>query len=172
MPNYRTITTLGRVSMAKNFLGNDIWICIGRTTPWNDEDSPPEASVDTTSIDEPIIYKKINQKYHVRPVTSDGDFYIDGQWYRIISESEARSTKSAYTIVVATIAYNDIGDDSVTYRQAGLYCYLVPREGYENYTLLTPDQVADAGWMVWYANFEPIYVQQNHEQTFRIVFAF
>jgi hypothetical protein len=169
VPNYKTITRLGSVSRAKDFLENQFWICLGRTTPWNQTDTPPEASTNTTTIDEPILYKRITQAYFVKPVASNGDFYIEGTWYDIITEAQARSELISYVILVASISYEDIGDDSISFRQVGIFSRLVPKEGYEEYTILTPDQVDDPGWLEWYANLEPIMVQPNQSQTFYII---
>jgi len=170
VPNYKTITKLGSVSRAKDFLQNPFWVCIGRTTPWDEnEDNPPEAIITTVAIDEPILYKHLTQKYHVQPVTVEGDFYIDGQWYKVITEDEARDNLIPYVLLTNTITYNDIGDDTITFRQIGVYSRLIPKEGYENHELLTPDQVEDPGWLEWYANLEPVRVQPNQTLTFYIV---
>ncbi len=161
MPNSSTIPKIGATSRVKDFLQHDdIWICLGRTTPWDNDDDPPQVSGETTAIEEPIIYKKITEKYYVKEVPGNGDYYIEGRWFSIITEEEARASKADTLVLAVTISDQDVSDN-VTFRQIGIYSRLVPASGHENDTILTPEHVSDPGWLEWYSNREPIQIQPN-----------
>lgn len=171
MPNFVIIPRIGSTSRVKDILENDVWLCIGRTTPWGEEDLPPQPDVGTTELDEPVVYKKIIEKYFVQEVSEDGDYYVSGTWYKILSEAEARTAKTNLVIFTTSLTFEEIGDE-ITFRQVGLYSNLIPAEGYEEATFLTPDQVEDPGWLEWFSNREPINVQPEQTQIFYIVLAF
>lgn len=171
MPNFVLIPLVSSTARCFDLLRNTLWLCIGKSTPWSEEDSPPQPNNLVTEVSEPILYKRITDKYLVKEVPSNGDFYVSGYWYKVLSESEARAEKANYVLLTTTLTFEEVGDN-VVFRQVGIYSYLKPKQGFENATLLTPDQVDDPGFLEWISNREPIYIQPEQMQTFYIVLAF
>jgi len=172
MSNSRTITKIGSTARVRDFLNNtSVWLCIGRTTPWQDEENPPGAGVETVFLDEPILYKRITEMYFVKPVQSNGDYYIEGQWYEILTPSEARMEKTNLLVLAQSLSYQEV-EDTVIFRQVGIYSQLIPDPEHQNETILQPSQVSDPGWLEWYANLEPTRIQSGQRINFHTILAF
>jgi hypothetical protein len=170
MPNYVALPLIGNTSRGVDFISTPLWICLGRTTPWPDEENPPIADPNTTNITEPIIYKRCEvQSFVVED--PQGEYIVSGVRYRPITIAQARATMATTILIKATILDNDVGDE-VTFRQVGLYSKLIPTPGNEPKTKLLPNEVQDPGYLEWFANREPIHIQPNQHEIFYIVLNF
>jgi hypothetical protein len=170
MPNSIAIPVIGNISRAMDFISGDLWICIGRTTPWPDENNPPIVSPDILDVEEPVIFKKADVKTFVVEDTT-GEYIVQGVTYKAVSEEFARNNLVTTILIKATITDTDISDD-VTFRQVGLYSKLVPTAGNEGKTLLLPSEVEFTGYLEWVSNREPLHIQPNQYEVFYIVFNF
>ena len=144
-------TNMGSVSRALDFYNKDeIFFCIGKTSPWPDEENPPEPDADST-IEGAIGYKRHEFKYLVVPYdggdTPDGtviiDYGPDSKW-KAVPAGSAVDEKAMWVYVETTINAEDfpLGD----YRQVGLYTNLVRASGVDsNKTTLLPSEVEDPG---------------------------
>ncbi|MCS7241315.1 hypothetical protein [Candidatus Caldatribacterium sp.] len=170
MPNFVTIPIIGRVSRAHDFISGPVWICIGRTTPWTNDSVPPPTVPDKTTIEEPVIYKRCDVVSFVIE-DPNGEHTVSGIRYKEVSPTYARVNFTSTILIRAVINYDDVNDD-ITFRQVGIFTKLKPKSGSEMKTVLLPSEVDDPGFLEWYANQEPIYIQPNHHQVFYVILYF
>lgn len=86
-----TTTVRGHVSRALDFFErDDIYMGIGRSTPWTNEANPPAPSTDATELEEVIGYKKLEYCYLVVPDNVNGTIsYRDTKWRIVTPKFEA-----------------------------------------------------------------------------------
>ena len=170
MPNYVAIPLIGIVSRGVDLISSPLWICVGRTTPWENEGNPPTTDPETRNITEPILYKQCEVATFVVE-DSNGEYIVNGIRYQPVTVAYARENLVTTVLIKATIYDTDL-DESVTFRQVGLYSKLIPTQGNESKSKLLPSEVSDPGYLEWYSNLEPINVQPNQHQIFYIVLNF
>jgi hypothetical protein len=170
MPNSVAIPLVGAVSRGMDLLSSPLWICVGRTTPWPQENNPPTASPTTTHIDEPVLYKRCEVATFVVE-DENGEYTVNGVKYRPVSNGYARNNLVTTILIRAIIYDNDLSEE-ISFRQVGLYSKLIPTPGNESKTKLLPSEVQDPGFLEWFSNLEPINTQPNQHQIFYIVLNF
>ncbi|WP_309121552.1 hypothetical protein [Paenibacillus sp.] len=94
----------------------DVWIGIGKSTPWNEADSAPEVS-GSSSLTEPIGYKKAEKVRFVVP-DAEGDIVQFEQRWRLVTEEEGRQSLARWVYVAAWIAGDEL--PAVSYRQSAI----------------------------------------------------
>ena len=130
------------------------WVVVGQTTPWANEENPPDVDLSTTDINEIQGAKRCNIVSLCVPDAS-GTIEFQGQKYRLVSDSEAYSQGARWVYFRADLKYDQF--PVVTYRQTALYIDLVPASGYEGYDVLYPTQIESNGILYYYKNHPPRY---------------
>lgn len=122
------VTEGAHVSRALDFFVKpNIYVGIGKSTPWNDEDTPPTPTSDITELEEIIGYKKVEATYLVIPDETNGTIsYRDTKW-SVVSQSEAMAKNAKYVYLETSIRYDEL--PLIAYRQIGLFSGLVPYKG-------------------------------------------
>lgn len=131
------------------------WIGVGRTTPWDDENDPP----DETRLDEltePIIFVRAWNVSLCKPVLADGDVVYRGQHYAFVSDARAVDEMARFIYMVAEL-HPAQGQPYGTYRQRAIMTNLVPAVGHENDLWLAPANVLDQGVTELLENDTPCY---------------
>lgn len=135
----------GRINRARIYYENvgDLYIAIGRTSPWNDEENPPDPTGLETNVEEVIGFKKVDQFYFVVEDEVGGNLTFRGKTWRIVTVDNIFIEQSRWIYVSASI----VGDELPLseYRQVGLYSGLVPSFGFENADVLLPNQIDNSG---------------------------
>jgi len=102
----------------------NLYIAIGRTTPWTDEENPPTPLVTDLTIDELIYIKKITVKHLViddDPYDAYGpDVEVGGYGYSYVADADAFSDSAMSVYLSQSIYFDDIAPTDTTYRQLGI----------------------------------------------------
>lgn len=168
------MTLKGHVSRAKAFYDTvDIYFCMGRTTPWDDESTPP-VPLNTDDMEEPAGYKLVDSKFMVAPVESpdDGEIRYRGNYWKIVPYDEAVDQGARWVYISANIAYNDFPTDLV-YRQLGIYTGLKKAAGIESAKgNLLPKEVEDPGVLEVLDNRTPVYRDLDQREIISTIIEF
>lgn len=163
------ITTLNsHIQRAVEFFQkDDIYFGIGRTTAWEDEDSPPEPVFETSTIEEPIGFKKAEQAYLVVPDEEGEIVYQDSTW-SVVTLDEAFVKKARYVFISTTIRYDEL--PLGRYRQVGVYSGLEPVEGTApgKFNLL-PEEVKVQGILEVIDNRQDSNRQADQKETLNLI---
>lgn len=170
------IPSISRTGRAVDFANNtNIWIGLGRTTAWDDEENPPTPSSSATTLDEPVLYKKANVVM-VEEDSAEGTILVyQGEIlkkYSTIATSSAITAGISSVYVTTTFFDTDFESPSITYRQTGIFSSLIAAEGYSADTTLTPDKVEYAGVLEWILNHEVVTVQSAQVDLVQVVLTF
>lgn len=137
----------------------NIWVVLGRQTPWLDEDIPDAPTQGTSSIEEPLVAIRASIQSMVREVSST-DYNLLSPSNRAIAYSE-----SGYVyleLVDDSLAYDSLarmvyveatyapllGMPSGDFRIYGACSGLEPAAGYENADWLEPGNIDDFGLLI------------------------
>ena len=131
--------------------GSTYWVAIGRTTAWDNEESPPDPSPNDTGVTEPIIYVTPTTVALCKVVTSGEDITHLGTKYEFVADEDA-ITEGARFLYLMTRFDPTSGQPYDTFRQVGLYSNLVPASGHESDSWLAPANVSDAGLLEYIDN--------------------
>ena len=153
---------------------NDLWLAIGRTTPWTNETNPPVESESTTNLTELKGFRKITNKSMCYTVSSGlGDINVLGQDYKFCSDNDAYSNDARFVYLRGEIFNSDfIENPTFSYRQIGIYSNLTPATGHEGSLVLDPGYVTDNGVLEYYSNEQPIERRDDRNDVFEIVLEF
>lgn len=140
-------TVAGRVRRAQLFYENieDLFMALGRTSPWEDEEDPPVPTGQEEDIEEAIGFKKVDQIFYVVEDETYGTLsFRDKSWRIIDPEEDDIFEEKCHWIYVST---GFVGDELplVEYRQIGLFSGVTPHEQYEEEDVLLPAEVEDRG---------------------------
>ena len=161
----------GMVNAALNLKRDkeNLWVAIGKTTPWADEAAPPQEDVTAEELIETICYKKVDMTSLAVP-DPNGDIEFELTKYRLIEDSLAEEEYARWCYVKASFSHleENIGGivlANASWRQTGLFTGLTAIEGYENETILQPDQVLSRGKLIFYDN----HVRRTRDTSLRDV---
>lgn len=118
------------------------WMCLGRTTPWENEEEPPVPSPTATAVEEPTGYKKVSMVSFVQKDPAGTIIYL-GEKYKKLTDEEAEAASCILICVKGVFEYDEL--PAVTTRQLGIFCGLTPATGHETDIALTPSEVASTG---------------------------
>lgn len=131
------------------------WIGIGRTTPWEDENNPPnETRLD--ELEEPVVFVKAWDVSLCKPVADNGDFSYRGQDYALVDDEDAIDELARFIYMKAEF-HPAQGQPYGTYRQRAVLTDLVAAEGHSNDLWLDPSDVTDQGVTELLENDTPAY---------------
>lgn len=131
-----------------------LWLAIGRTTPWVDETQPPNENdfqnhpefLSYVQPDELIGLKRIEVAQLCVPDTN-GEVRYRNQRYKLIDDIEAMDRQARWVYIRASLDYVEKNTAGVgiigfvTYRQTAIMSDIKPLTPYKDETVLAPDQV-------------------------------
>lgn len=126
-----------------------LWIGVGKTTPWEDEDNPPAESLDATTITDIQGLKKVDI---VQFVVEDptGEVIFKNKRYRRVDDTGIYLNDARWLYVGAWLIFDEF--PVVDFRQTALFTDVIPTSGNENREILLPSQVQSYGVMLAYVN--------------------
>lgn len=127
------------------------WGAVGRTAAWTDENNPPDAERGIHAIDTPIVYVVPTLVSLAKAVSSSPDVTVGGQGYALVTDQNAYSQLARFIYLKCLFSPDD-GQPYANFRQAAVYCDLVPASGHENDLWLSPANVTSPGRLVYYQN--------------------
>jgi hypothetical protein len=167
-----TTTVGGHVSRALEFFERpDTYVGIGKSTPWEDENVPPNPIQTKTTLDEVIGYKKVEYKYLVVEDIVDGTIsYRDSKW-RIVPPDQAVAQGARWVYVEAHLRYDEL--PLVSYRQVGIFNRLVKLSNIDaGKVALLPSEVEDVGVLEVYDNRKVVNRQSDQKEQLSFVIEF
>jgi hypothetical protein len=166
--------TLNALSLKQE---TNLYLAIGRTTPWADEENPDTPLATQTSVEELIYIKKINVKHMIiddDPYDAYGpDVEVGGYGYTFVADADAYTAPSFMVYFSNTIYYSDIAPTDITFRQVGIILNPKDSDG----DLLTDVEylaadVADQGELLYIDNREYVTRDQSQSEKFEIILNF
>jgi hypothetical protein len=131
----------------KHSTQDNIWVALGGTSPWPDEQHPPAPSLTTTTIDTPVLYVKAIVRY-VKEDPAGGFVFVDPsgvQRYFLEITNESQVISQLISVVMVQATANGIDIPATTIREIGFVTNLVPAAGFEGRSQLTPQQITSTG---------------------------
>jgi len=141
---------------------------IGRTSPWSQENKPPNVTGEETEVEE--LFGFVKSKFNVEPdpeeppdyqscvfvvEDSDGEILYRDRKYRVVADEDAHNEFATSLLFQITLPL-DAFPGETTYRQVGLFLGLDPSEGYEGDDVIAPENVDDVGELYSLSNFRRI----------------
>lgn len=128
----------------------NIYIGLGKSTAWKDEDKVPDSNPDATALTEPIVYTKAQNVSLCQPVSDDNNtgssIIFGGSKYKVVSVLEELNPAANCVYATANFSYEDLKSE-IQFRQVGLYIGLRPKSGVTS-TIITPLQIDDLGTLL------------------------
>lgn len=159
------ITDTGRAQRGLDFLRGrpSIWVGLGRTSPWPDEQNPPEVNRQKTALDELFAMKLIDDGFLVVPAEDGNIIGRDGKLYRQVTAQEGLDLQTPYLCLRFIIETDEFA--LISYRQIGVFVDSIPAEGFSSFTALTPDKFQSLGRLYYLDNgpLETRYPNTRHE---------
>jgi len=171
-------TTKTRCLNALNFKNEEnLYLAIGRTTPWDDENNPPTPSVSDIQVTELIYIKKITVK-HLAILDTPYDAYgidvsVGGYDYNYVADEDAYSLAIPKVYLSTSIFFSDIAPTNTSFRQIGIL--LNPQDVYgSNLTGIEylAASVGDQGELLYLENREVITRDPSQSEKFEFILIF
>lgn len=144
------IVSLHRVNNAIRYLNSvdgNLWMVIGGTAVWPDDNNPPLPEKATTSVNTPIGAVKATVEWVVADPegeyifnTSAGETY----WTAMSDEAEARVRNCKWVLMRGSVSSTL---PLTTFREIGFFSGLTPAAGHESETVLLPSEIDDYGYL-------------------------
>lgn len=170
------IPDVSRAGRAVDFVNNtNVWIGLGRTTAWDNEENPPTPLSSDTTLDEPVLYKQATAVIVEEDSSSGTILVYQGETlkkYSTVATSAAITAGVSSVYVTVTFFDTDFTAAATTYRQTGIFSSLIASAGYTAETTLIPDEVAYPGVLEWKLNHEVITVQSAQVDLVQVVLTF
>ncbi len=166
------ITTIGsKVRKATEFINlNNVFMGLGKSTPWEDDDNPPSPERLAKALIEPIGYKQVTTKVLVVPDTN-GEFVTKDGKFRQVAFENAYDENACWVYVELDIDYAEL--PLGWYRQIGLFTGLTRAAGVEpGKVALLPTEVESAGILEVLDNRKPSSRLEDQRETISLVIEF
>lgn len=162
----------GRARRARLHKANSVyWMAIGRTTPWPDENKPPEFQPGDHTLDEPIVYVRPTMVSLAKLVNSGEDCMIGKQKYSFVADADAQSQQARF-IYVKGVFNPALGMPVAGYRQRGIFTELITAAGHEDDQWLAPENVVSYGVMEYCENTDLRSLSTGEQRVIEIVLEF
>ena len=130
-----------------------LWVGLGRTTVWPNEEAPQAEDQLQTAIEEAFVYTVPHTVSLVKPVESGGDITVNGQQYDLVADENAYTEIARFCYVRGLFQPASNPTMPVdTFRQHGICVGLVPASGHENDLWIAPGDVTSTGILAHLAN--------------------
>ena len=161
-----SILTSQAHTMLLKYLYNEssMWVGIGRTTPWDDENAPPVPDPTATEVEEIVGYKVYSEKYMVKE-DPNGELIFNGKHYKIVSDPDTELPNLLY--IRFDLEPTDL--PIVDYRQFGLFFGLTALPGYASNTSLLPDEVDSTGMLMAIDNRKVIHRSEDSREVIKFL---
>ena len=150
----------------------DVWIGIGRTTAWDDEENAPDPSNAALALDEIVGLVKPASLQMVVPAT-DGEIEMFAQKFHALTPPYDIDTLIAagarWVYVPAWLMYDQF--PVVTYRQNGVYSG-VEHTGEPGAVILLPGQVTSYGQLEVITNHEKLQRRTDQKELVEFIIEF
>lgn len=130
------------------------YLVIGKTSAWTNEDAPPQADPNTTTLQEVVGYKKVTKMSLCRPfvegeTTTLPTVTYGAKKYVLVPDAQAYTQKAMMVYIEAEIVGEEL--PLGTYRQVGIHTDVTPKSGVTKKALL-PTEVSSTGVLQFFEN--------------------
>lgn len=162
----------GHVSRALRFMEeDDVYIAIGKTSPWDNESQPPVPNVNEPQV-ELIAMKKVETKILVVLDDEEGTIqYLDHK-YSPVAPTDAYTKGARWVYCMSYLNYSE-APISVAFRQVALQTGVVRKSSVPaaQYVLL-PEEIENVGVAEIIDNITPIYRRVDKREKLGIIAEF
>lgn len=125
-----------------------IYLGLGKSTPWNDENNVPDNDPTATALDEPIAYTKAQDVALCTKLdkVEQGAITVGSTSYKPIANTDEINVDAVYIYAASTFSYEDLQKDT-QFRQVGMFIGFKPKADVKN-TIILPTQVEKQGTLV------------------------
>jgi hypothetical protein len=171
MASYTASVIGSRIWQAVQLVQNgNVWIGIGRTTPWNDAETPPEPDPNATQLDELVALKKAETLTLVVPDSNGTIEHLGQKWSPVVID-DARTKGARWVYVAAWLRYDEV--PVVTYRQSGVFAGVQLAAGVDpGKFVLLPQEIGDLGYLMVLNNRSPIARAVDQKEFIEFVIEF
>jgi hypothetical protein len=157
-----TTTDISKVSKLKCFINNskDIYISIGKDTPWPNDTNPPQPSNTVIDILEPLLFKKPN-KLLLASETNCGEIKILGKYWNLFLPEEVIKVGNTFEPLPTHIYIScDLDPEELlanSFRVIGLHTEVKLEPEANPYQMSYPiSLIKDMGLLHWVSYMTPI----------------
>lgn len=179
-----TVSTYkSHVSRAWSFYNDTprIMFAIGKTTPWTNENQPPNPVIDKNTLDELIGFKKVDRMLFVIPDPVNGTIVIDNVRWTPIEPDPAipgdtlynaiRRANARWVYVETVLESTEF--PNTTYREIGLYSRILLNDGVSTSQLTyNPSEILDSGILEAWKTRPPVYKTSGQREMLSFVLEF
>lgn len=165
---------VAHTSRALCFYNLDIYLALGKTTPWDSAELdpgfiPPKPELTSSTIEELLGMKK-TRKLLVKP-DATGSITWQGSKWKVLSEEQAIQQQSRWVYLEAVIQPDDLA--LTPYRQVALFSRVTRKPGIsaEKETLL-PEEIVSAGVLEMIDNRPVVVRQADTKDTYTVIIEF
>lgn len=165
-------TVASHVKRALSFFNDPaIYLGIGKSSAWADDNNPPAPDTNATTLLELIGFRKADNVYMVVQDNTNGTIAYQNTKWSIVTPSNAYTQGAKWVYVSATINYDEL--PLGYYRQVGVFSGLQLANGVSGSQLaLLPAQVSNVGTLEVIDNRQPSNRQTNQKETLSVVIEF
>lgn len=128
---------------------SNIYLGLGKSTAWTDENKVPDSDPDATSLTEPLVYMKAQTVSLCKPATDKDDsagIVFGGNKYKVVSTTGDLDPNAICVYATASFSYSDIQKE-LAFRQVGMFINFQPKKDVTS-TVILPSQVDNVGTML------------------------
>lgn len=150
-----TVATKGAQAYVAKLLyeqAPNIYIGLGKSSPWNDENNVPNSNPNATALDEPILYTKAQKVLLCKPLAekTDSSVQFGAKFYEPVPDSTQIDPDANCVFAYSKFNYEDIQKE-IQFRQVGLFVGLIPNDRVTS-TIILPTQVGALGTLLSISN--------------------
>ena len=167
------VTIIAQNYMARLLVqkANSIYVGLGKSSAWSDENTPPAESNTAIALDEPILYKKVTtaELCRLTNVGETGGVIVGTDSYVVATTADMNNPDYRYLYCEVNISGADAG--AISYREIGLFSDLTPNSGVTKTTLL-PADVSSTGTLLTISNYKVQNITDTGSVTVGIIYSF
>jgi hypothetical protein len=160
-------TRVAQAYIARNLAQQQatMYIGLGKSSSWNDENNVPASDYNATALDEPIAYTKAQKVFLCKPVLDpkEGNLIVGGVSYKTVSLDADIDPSACYLYATTDFSYADLQKE-IQFRQVGLFVNFIPKANVTS-IIVTPAQVDKLGTMLSIQNSKLVNITKTSKVT-------
>lgn len=168
-----TATKQAQALLAKMIFeqASNIYLGLGKSTPWADENTVPDTNPESTALDEPIAYMKAQKVFLCKKVdkATNNTVALGGSFFLPVANNEVVDPDAVYVYVSSKFDYASLQKE-IQFREVGMFVGFKPKADAKN-TIILPPQVDKLGTMVSIQNIKLINITKTSPVTVGAVYS-
>jgi len=147
------------------------WLAVGRTTPWTDEQAPPEPSPGVIDIEEAIVFVPAEMVRLAKFVQSTEDVIVKNNRYQFVDDEDAIEQQARFLYIKGRFDPST-GQPYGTFRQLAIFTGVTPQTQYQDMLWLAPAHVLSRGVLEYIENKPPTIMNLEREEVVQAIIEF